>query len=43
MYGDILRGCTVFKNASPHLVAAIAVEMRIEVHARGGAVQLERS
>ena len=31
MYGDILRGCEVFSNASASLIAAIAVSMRVEV------------
>ena len=35
MYGEVLRRCTVFRYASPHLIAHIAVEMRVEVHAKG--------
>lgn len=38
MYGDVLRGCTIFANASANLVAAIAVEMRVDVHAQGDLV-----
>ena len=34
MYGDILRGCEVFSNASASLIAAIAVSMRVEVGRR---------
>ena len=38
MYGDIMRKCTVFKNASTYLIAHIAVEMRVEVYARGDVI-----
>jgi hypothetical protein len=35
MYGDILRGCGVFRNAGPDMIAHLAVNMRVEVYAQG--------
>lgn len=38
MYGDVIRGCEVFKNASDELITAIAVGMDVQVFARGDRV-----
>ena len=38
MYGDVIRGCEVFRNASDDLVTAIAVGMDVQVFARGDRV-----
>jgi CRP-like cAMP-binding protein len=35
MYGDILRSCGVFRDASPDMIAHLAVHMCVLVYARG--------
>ena len=35
MYGDILRGCGVFKMASADMIAFLSVNIRVNIYARG--------